>query len=139
MEDIKISSKELEALNAEVESKKDSEKARIEREIREKIANEQKAKELDEQNKKLLADVELLKKSQEDKEKALREEFTKQLEELKNQRQSIISNDNPFNKPQGNIPNINLKDEKVLDMIEENSRIEFLKKHRNVPDDFGRR
>jgi hypothetical protein len=135
-DDIKISSKELEALNAEVESQKQSEKQKIEREVREKIAAEQRQKDLDEQNKKLLSDVETLKKSQEDREKLLREEFNKQIEELKNQRQSITTNDNPFNKPASS--GFNLKDEKILDVIEENSRIEFLKRHRNVPEEFGK-
>jgi len=137
-DEIKISGKELEALNAEVEATKSAERLRIEKEVRDKIAAEERQRELDEQNKKLLADVEALKKQQEENEKKLREEFNKQLEELKTQRQSITGNDNPFNKPIGQPNGLNLNDTKVLDEIEEKMRIEFLKKNKNVPDDFGR-
>ena len=138
MEDIKISGKELEALNAEVESQKSAERLRIEKDIRDKIANEERQKALDEQNKRLLSDVEALKATQIANEQRLRDEFNKQLEEIKTQRQSITANDNPFNKPVGQPNGLNLNDTKVLDEIEERSRIEFLKKYRNVPEDFGK-
>lgn len=136
VEDIKVSDKELKALNDAIESQKMTEKQRMEKEIREKIAAEEKAKQLEEQNKRMITEMEALKKAQEEQSLKLKEEFSRQLEEFKNQKQSVQSNNNPFNAPATQSQGVNMKDPKVLDMIEERSLIEFRKKY-NLPEDFG--
>lgn len=136
MDEVKISDKELAQLNAEIESNKAAEKARMEKEIREKLANEQKLKEQEDTLKKMQEDLVNTKKLQEEKEAKLREEFQKQLDELKAVKQGLANVQNPFDK-KIDTPKINLEDSKVLDSIEESSRQELLKRHPNLPPYWG--
>ncbi len=137
-EEIKVSEKEIEALNKEIEDHKQKElnasKKEIEEEVRKKVEQENKLKELEEQNKQLSESMATLQKQQEEKEKQMKEEFDTKINEIKATRQGIANITDP-NKPTTNAPD--LSNPIVLDTIEEESRKKFLEKHNNLPGDFG--
>ena len=138
VEEIKISEKELKDLNDKIEFDKRQEKTAMEKEIRDKIAAEEKLKSFEENNKRLQEELSAIKKSQEEKELTLKAEFQKQIDDLKNSRQSIVQNNNPFNEKNTKdfVPDP-FKDVKIQKAIEENSRTEFLKRYKTLPNEWG--
>lgn len=144
-DEIKVSSKELEELNNAIEESKRksvaSEKDKMEKDIRDKIAAEQRLKDMEVQTAKLHAELDAAKKSREDAEAALKADFTKKIDELTT-RQGQVNVQNPFDKKddKGVNSGINIRDPQVMKDIEEQSRIKYLEKYgKNLPEDFGKR
>lgn len=139
MSDIQISNDELKALNEATEAIKkkalDDEREKIAKEVRATMELELQAKKLAEDNARLQSEIENNKRMSEEREKQVREEMEKKLSEVVATRQGLVNNKNPFD---AGTMDLNLKDPKVQDMIEENSREEFVKKFTNLPIDFGK-
>ena len=143
------SKEELQKIAEEIKSKEaatvDSIKRDVTANVKKELEDEAKLKMVAEENAKLKEQVEESAKVFEEKLSKTEEAFKQQLEDIKNMKQSVATNDNPFKSQPGDESNpntnklgVDITKPEVLDDIEEESRRQFIEKM-DVSPEFGQR
>ena len=135
---------EIEKLEKEISQKQaatlDSVKRDVAESVKKQIKDENDLNKIRETNDRLVKELEESKKASEDNLTRLKEDFAKELEDIRNMKQGVSQNQNPFAPKEGEehsgFDEKKLNDPETVKGIEEASRQAFIEKY-GLPNDFG--
>ena len=112
----------------------------VEKKVRKEVAQEQALEELKRQKEQQDAELKRIKEEQEQHLAALKEEFSNKIKNIEDSRKSTVNTDNPYRTQSDDEKKAlleRLKDPEEMKKYEDESRIEFLKRHPGLGHNFG--